>query len=112
MEYHISIPDFSKLSECTLKIENMTDQRDRNFEQCDNDCAKKWNEEARDGRTDWTARDIQEWRKENGYTWHERNDRETCDLIPTKINDYFGHLGGVSECKLYDNLFYGDVFDE
>lgn len=37
--------------------------------------------------------------KENGYTWHERNDMVICDLVPTKINRFFGHLGGVSECK-------------
>ncbi len=42
---------------------------------------------------------MNEIRRENGYTWHERNDMVICDLVPTKINRFFGHLGGVSECK-------------
>ena len=24
---------------------------------------------------------------------------KTCQLVPTEINDYFGHLGGVGECN-------------
>ena len=59
-----------------------------------------------------TARDVSQWRKENGYSWHERNDMKTCDLIPTKINAYFGHLGGVSECRKRDEVNYGGDFDE
>ena len=70
-----------------------------NFEQCDEKCAEQWNKEGKDGKTDWTARDVQKWREENSYSWHERNDMKTCDLIPTEVNDYFGHLGGVAECK-------------
>lgn len=87
-------------------IDNMSENRygkGGNFEQCDQKCADQWNKEGRDGKNDWTARDVANWRKENGYTWHERNDMKTCDLIPTKINDYFGHLGGVGECKRRDD---------
>lgn len=101
IEYHDGIPDFSGCSESTVTIDNMSETRygkGGNFEQCDQKCAEQWNKEGRDGKTDWTARDVANWRKENGYTWHERNDMKTCDLIPTKINDYFGHLGGVGEC--------------
>lgn len=109
--YKDGIPDFSDVSESTVEIDNMTENRAENFKQCDEKCAEQWNKEARDGKTDWTARDVAKWRKENGYTWHERNDMKTCDLIPTKINDYFGHLGGVSECKKRDSGDGGD-FDE
>lgn len=28
----------------------------------------------------------------------------TCDLVPTLINDYFRHLGGVTECGLRDGM--------
>ena len=62
--------------------------------------AEQWNAEARDGKTDWTARDVANWRRENHYSWHECNDRKTCQLVPTKVNDYFGHLGGVGECNI------------
>lgn len=110
--YKDGIPDFSNVSEATVEIDNMTDFRPDNFRQCDEKCAEKWNNEKRDGRTDWTARDVAQWRKENGYSWHERNDMKTCDLVPTKINDYFGHLGGVSECRKRDANDNGGDFDE
>lgn len=102
IDYKDGIPDFSNCAEATVEIENMTDNREKpggNYEQADQKLADKWNEEGKDGRTDWTARDIAYYRRQNGLTWHERNDMKTCDLIPTKINDYFGHLGGVAECK-------------
>jgi NAD+--asparagine ADP-ribosyltransferase len=97
IEYANGIPDFSKCSECTVKIPNMTADRAGNFKQCDEKCAEQWNDEGRNNKTDWTARDVANWRRENGYSWHERNDMKTCDLVPTKINEYFGHLGGVGE---------------
>ncbi len=111
--YKDGIPDFSEVSESTVEIDNMTENRAENFKQCDEKTAEQWNKDERDGRTDWTARDVAQWRKENGYSWHERNDTKTCDLIPTKINDYFGHLGGVSECKKRDAADNnGGDFDE
>lgn len=110
--YKDAIPDFSEVAESTVEIDNMTANRADNFKQCDEKCAKQWNEEGRDGRTDWTARDVKDWREENEYTWHERNDMKTCDLVPTKVNDCFGHLGGVSECKKRDSEKGGNDFDE
>lgn len=112
--YKDGIPDFSEVSECTVEIDNMTDNRADNFSQCDAKCAEQWNKEGKFGKTDWTVRDVANWRKENGYSWHERNDMKTCDLVPTKINDYFGHLGGVSECRKRDseNDIGGSDFDD
>ena len=38
---------------------------------------------------------------------------KTCDLVPTEVNDYFGHLGGVAECKKRDAAQdAGGDFDE
>jgi hypothetical protein len=106
IEYQDGIPDFSEVAEATVEIDNMSENRHNtpdgqagNFEQCDQKCAEQWNKEGKDGKTDWTARDVADWRREIGYSWHERNDMKTCDLVPTAINDYFGHLGGVGECK-------------
>ncbi|MCD8396910.1 MAG: HNH endonuclease [Lachnospiraceae bacterium] len=110
--YKDAIPDFSGVSESTVEIDDMTEKRSRNFEQCDEKCAEQWNKEGRENRNDWSARDVKEWRQEKGYSWHERNDMKTCDLIPTKVNDYFGHLGGVSECKKRDLVENGGKFDE
>ena len=119
IEYKNGIPDFTPCSEATVEIDNMTDNRSgppvegSNFQQCDQKCAELWNEQCRAGRNDWTARDVANWRHENGYSWHERNDMKTCDLIPTKINAYFGHLGGVGEyIRLSGNNPAEGVFDE
>lgn len=110
--YEDAIPDFSDVSESTVEIDNMTDNRPNNFRQCDEKCAERWNIEGHNGKDDWTAREVSQWRKENGYSWHERNDMKTCDLVPTKVNDYFGHLGGVSECRKRDAGNTGGEFDE
>jgi hypothetical protein len=105
IEYRDAIPDFSKCSEAEVQIDNMSENRiskdgkEGNFEQADSKCAESWNAEARDGKTDWTARDVAEWRRDNNYCWHECNDRKTCQLVPTEVNAYFGHLGGVGECN-------------
>lgn len=112
ISYRDAIPDFSKVSESTVKIDNMTAVRGENFKQCDEQCAKQWNKEARDGKTDWEGRDVKNWRKDNDYSWHERNDMKMCDLVPTKINSDFGHLGGVSECIKRDISTNGGDFDE
>lgn len=112
IKYENAIPDFSECSESTVKIDDMTENRAKNFRQCDENCAKEWNDEFKNGKSDWTPRDVAKWREENTYSWHERNDMKTCDLVPTKINAYFGHLGGVSECKKRDVSDNGGGFDE
>ena len=75
-----------------------------NFEKADIACAARWNAEGRDGRHDWTARDVKNFRAGNAdglnkYSWHECNDGKTCQLVPVEIHSFFTHLGGVSECK-------------
>ena len=114
IEYKNGIPDFSECAEATVEIDNMTENRYPNFKQCDDALAAKWNEEARDGRTDWEGKDVRDFR-DGIYTWHERIDMKTCDLVPRAIHDKCRHLGGVSECKKRDAKTYddeGDVFDE
>ena len=106
--YEDGIPDFSPCAAETVEIDHMGVHRENkggevgNFQQCDEKCAEKWNAEAKDGKTDWTAADVKNWRASHNYTWHEQNDTKTCDLIPTSVNAYFGHLGGVGECKKRD----------
>ena len=97
--YREGIPDFSVCAKVTVSIENMNEIRRENFRKCDIKCAEIWSREKYKGKSRWTPSDVKQWRKENGYTWHERNDMVICDLVPTKINRFFGHLGGVSECK-------------
>ena len=123
IEYKNAEPDFSKCAEATVRIDDMTQNRDDyigadgtikqgNFTQADIKCSEKWNAEARDGKSDWTARDVYNWRHENKCSWHERCDRRTMDLVPFEIHSHCKHLGGVSECKVRDAVNVGGEFDE
>ena len=123
IEYKNAEPDFSKCAEATVRIDDMTQNRDDyigadgtikqgNFTQADIKCSEKWNAEARDGKSDWTARDVYNWRHENKCSWHERCDTRTMDLVPFEIHSHCKHLGGVSECKVRDAVNVGGEFDE
>ena len=105
IEYRHGIPDFSKVAETTVQIDNMTGERygpGKNFNQADAAAAKKWSSENRNGKSDWTAADVRDWRRENKMTWHERSDMKTMDLVPSNIHDFFSHAGGVCECNKRD----------
>lgn len=84
--YKAGIPDFSVCAKVTVSIENMNEIRRENFRKCDIKCTEIWSQEKYEGKSRWTPSDVKQWRKENGYTWHERNDMVICDLIPTKMS--------------------------
>ncbi len=114
IEYKDGEPNFENVSEATVKIDNMTSERygpSNNFDQANHKCAEKWNAELKDGRNDWTAREVENWRKENHYTWHERLDRKTMDLVQSDIHSECKHYGGVAECRRYEKA-NGGGFDE
>ena len=52
----------------------MNEIRRKKFRKCDIKCAEIWSREKYEGKSRWTPSDVKQWRKENGYTWHERND--------------------------------------
>ena len=121
INYKDGIPDFSPISEAKVTIQGMSQHRlsqmsengERivgNYEKADIECAKAWNLEQRDGKEDWTNKDVKKWRVANGYTWHEHNDMKTCYLVPTEAHDVCRHLGGVSEIKNILNQIGG--FDD
>lgn len=123
IEYKNAEPNFSKCSEGTIKIDNMTEHRydyydlegnycEGNFSQADEKLAEKWNDEKKDGRDNWNADDVEDYRHEHRLSWHERCDTETMDLVPFEIHSFFSHSGGCSECKVRDNGNYGGGFDE
>ena len=74
-----------------------------NFDQADAVVAKLWTDTNRDDR-EWSAKDISEYRKQNGLTWHECNDGFTMMMIPKAINTDFRHLGGVGEVNEKERL--------
>lgn len=121
INYRDGIPDFNPISEAKVTIQGMSQHRlsqigengERivgNYEKADIECAKAWNLEQRDGKEDWTNKDVKKWRVANGYTWHEHNDMKTCYLVPTEVHDVCRHLGGVSEIKNILNQIGG--FDD
>ena len=118
VRYKKGEPDFSKCSEATVVIDNMTENRDDyldkntgekkegNFTQADIKCSEKWNAEAKDGKSNWTPRDMKNWRDANNCTWHECCDTKTMILVSRDIHNskdnVFLHSGGCSECKKRD----------
>lgn len=113
IEYINAEPDFSKCSEATVQIDNMTVRlgKNGNYVQADKKCAALWNEQKKDGKSDWTQKDIYNYRQDNKLTWHERCDTKTMDLVPREIHEFFRHSGGVSECMARDRIA-GGIFDE
>lgn len=118
IKYKNGEPDFSKCSEISVTIDEMTEYRPGNFDQADEACAKRWNDMGKDGKTDWKKSDVIKWREENKYTWHERCDTKTMDLVSRKIHNtdaqIFTHSGGCSECRTRDmqKTNKGEMFDE
>lgn len=118
IEYQDAVPNFDDCVEETVEID-MTENRYSNisegivgnFEKADTECAKKWNADAKDGKTDWTARSVADYRRDHNMTWHECIDRKTCQMISRDIHDYFGHSGGVCECKKILGQTLGGGFD-
>lgn len=113
VEYQEALPNFSDCSVETVEIE-MTEIRygvNGNFEKADTKCAEKWNNEGFLGKLDWTAREVTRYRSEYNYTWHECADRKTCQMISRDIHDYFGHSGGICECKKASAKKAGGGFD-
>ena len=122
--YRNAEPDFEPCAEAVVKISGMTENRENftnnvgeialgNFSQADIELAKAWNLGNREGRSDWEARDVLNYRKANKLTWHEKCDTETMVLVRFEINLFFKHSGGCSECRVRDAVGTdGGDFDE
>lgn len=122
--YRNAEPDFEPCAEAVVKITGMTENRENysdstgeialgNFSQADIELAKAWNLGRREGRSDWEARDVLNYRKANKLTWHEKCDTETMVLVRFEINLFFKHSGGCSECRVRDAAGTdGGGFDE
>jgi hypothetical protein len=83
-------PDFSAVSKGTVEITDFSTDRDANFSQADEELAKQ---------KGCTPEEVAKWRKDNGYTWHERNDCKTMDKVPTEVHGNVSHSGGISIAK-------------
>lgn len=94
--YRNGVPDFSSFQEAQVRIPSMTNNRAKNFKQADEALADYWTKTKHNKQT-WTARDVETYRSSKGLTWHEMNNMESMQLVPTEVNAGFGHLGGVGE---------------
>ena len=94
--YRNCVPDFSPYQEAQVTIPSMTNSRLHNFNQADKALAELWTKTQYNGRS-WTAQQVKAYRTSNGLTWHEMNNMESMQLVPTEVNAGFGHLGGVAE---------------
>ena len=124
IEYRNAEPDFEACAEAVVTIPRMTENREDyydvsgerqlgNFSQADIELAQIWNFEELDGRSNWTARDVHDYRKAHKLSWHEKCDTKTMVLVRTEINGYFKHLGGCAECRVRDGNSIDDGgFDE
>ena len=112
IDFKNGVADFSKVSEQTVEIDGMNiDRLGNNFPKADAKCAEAWNKEMRDGRSNWTADQVKQYRHENNLSWHERSDMKHCDLVSKDIHQNVGHTGGVYECKLRDGVDVRSKFD-
>ena len=101
VEYKNGMPDFSPFAVGEVKLKNMTDNRPINYSEADAKLAELWSSAEKT----YTKEDIEDWRKDNNYTWHELNDCETIQLIPSDINrPIFKHFGGCAECVLMEEF--------
>ena len=98
IEFNEGEVDFIPVIESSVKISDFT-ERDDNFRQADELQATNWNNEVKDGRNNWSARDVKNYRKEKKLTWHERSDEETLDLVPQEIHSNISHSGGIAKRK-------------
>lgn len=102
IEYENNHPDFSSVSKAEVS-QTITPDRSNNYHQADEKLAAKWNEENHDGRNDWDGRKVEQYRKEHNYSWHEKYDCNTMQLIDRDIHEHFRHAGGVAVAKLNEN---------
>lgn len=83
-------PDFSDISKGTVEIEDFSDSRSDNFDKADIALAEQ---------RGCSPEEVAEWRKENGYTWHECKDMKTMQKVPCEVHNNIPHSGGISEAK-------------
>lgn len=83
-------PDFSEVSKGEVEIDDFSTDRDENFSQADEKLAEQ---------RGCTPEEVEQWRKENKYTWHECKDCKTMQKVPTEVHGNIPHSGGISTAK-------------
>lgn len=84
-------PNLDSISKGNVEIDGFTSDRAKNFAKADIALAKE---------RGCTPEEVAQWRKENGYTWHERSDMRTMQKVLSKVHNNIPHAGGVSRAKM------------
>ncbi len=106
IKYRNGVPDFSDLARYTVTVQGMRggrkpkDPRPYNFSIAFGELSMQ---------TGVSKKALRKMVKDNDYTWHECNDMKTMIMVPSKINLYFGHMGGVGEINLLTDIKQGKV---
>ena len=90
IEFKDGYPVFDDIARGTVEIEDFTDDRDSNFSQAN---------EAMAELKGCTPEEVEQWMKDNNYTWHECQDCKTMQKVPNEIHANIPHEGGVSVYK-------------
>lgn len=90
IEFKDGYPDFSEIAKGEVQIDDFTEDRSINFDQADEKLAQEWG---------CSPEEVEKWRKENKYTWHECEDCKTMQLVPSEVHGNIPHSGGISEYK-------------
>lgn len=83
-------PDFNRFSKGSVEINSFSSNRTDNFDKADIEFAKQ---------KGWSPEEVELWRKENRYTWHECKDMKTMQMVPSEVHNNIPHRGGISEVK-------------
>lgn len=90
IEYERGDLNLEKVCKGEVKIDEITSNRSDNFDKADLALAEQ---------RGCDPEEVRDWRKENGYTWHERRDGRTMQKSPLIIHGNVAHSGGVAEAK-------------
>lgn len=90
IEFQDGEPDFDIISKGNVEIDEFSEDRTDNFDNADIELAKE---------KGCNPEDVEKWRKDNNYTWHECRDMRTMQKVPSIVHNNISHRGGISEIK-------------
>lgn len=90
IEFRDGYPVFDDVARGTVEIDDFTDDRSSNFDQANEKMAEQ---------KGCSPEEVENWMKENNYTWHECQDCKTMQKVPNEIHANVPHEGGVSVYK-------------
>lgn len=88
-------PDFSEISKGEIKLDAPESDRGMVFNEADEKLASE---------KGCSPEEVRQWRKEHGYTWHEKQDGLTVQKVPSIVHGNVSHMGGHSVTTRTQNI--------